>query len=144
MDYYRHHYNHYHCFFKKMKRVLLDKEWVELKEMIEAIVKEHDDNTSFTEDNVGFGIIVNLMMDCYEHGRKHELPPYWNDAYKVYIQRKSPEYKAYVYYKEKLKELEPKLQHLEQLDMTELTGGPMRTFLEKNRNKSLKKQKLKK
>jgi hypothetical protein len=91
---------------------------------------------------MGLFAVVSLMIACYEHGRTKTVPPYWRDAHATMLARRDPMYRAYKAQRALVDELRKRYEPLEQLDMTELTGGPMHTFLAASA--SSKKQKIKK
>jgi hypothetical protein len=115
-----------------------DEDWAELKELLLSISKEHDEITAFTAENNGLHVIVELMVRCYESGRTRTLPSYWTSAYETMVGRRDPGFKTYQKHREMVKGLDKIYKHLDTLDMTELTGGPMRDFLQK-KNKKRKK-----
>lgn len=109
--------------------ILDESDWNELRSLMLGITREHDEATAFTNENMGLHALMELMVLCYEHGRHKTLPPNWQDAYKVMIGRRDPLYKIHVKHRDLVRSQRAEFQHLEQLDVTELTGGPMQNFL---------------
>lgn len=120
--------------------VLNDVDWVELRQLLLDITREHDETTAFTNDNMGLHALMDLMVICYEHGRQRTLPPNWVDAHRVMLGRRAPLYKIHVQQRELVRKQRTDFEHLEQLDMTELTGGPMQQFLRDRQPKKAKKK----
>lgn len=112
-----------------------DEDWPELKRVLLDITKAHDVATAYTQENMGLHMLVEMMVTVYEHGRSRTLPVEWRQAHEVMRGRRDPRYKEHVRKREEVRAEREQFAHLEELDMTELTGGPMHTFLRKKSKK---------
>jgi hypothetical protein len=120
---------------KRVVQVINNEEWLKLKTFLLEKSKEHDEVTGFTPTNLGLSLIIEMCIEFYEYGRGNTLPPNWKDAYEILKKRDNVDFQNYLHLKERLKLLETQFEDLDSLDLNELTGGPMREFLNKKKNK---------
>ena len=112
-------------------KTVSDADWKELKALLLDKSKHHDEMTAFSTKNMGLSVFIEMATDVYECGRSQTLPEQWKDAYHVMKQRQGIAFQTYLKRKRELAEMEAQFEPLESLDMTELTGGPMKKFLRK-------------
>lgn len=116
---------------KDSQQHMSDVDWNELREFIRTASKQHDERTAFSADHMGLTLLVDMMIDMYDAGRRHSIPAQWADAYASMIGRRDPEFQAHLARKRQVIQEQPKWDRLETLDMQQLTDGPMHKFLKK-------------
>jgi hypothetical protein len=108
-----------------------DVDWSELREFLKTASKQHDEQTAFSQDHLGLTLLVEMMIDMYDAGRRHAVPRQWEDAYKTMLGRRDPDFQAHLARKRQVILDQAKYNRLETLDMQQLTDGPMHKFLKK-------------
>jgi hypothetical protein len=108
-----------------------DTDWGELRAFLKTRCKEHDERKAYTEEHLGLSLIVDMMIDMYEAGRRHTIPDQWRDAHQSVVARRDPAFQAYLQRKAEVIRDRAKYERLETLDMHQLTDGPMHKFLAK-------------
>lgn len=116
-----------------------DADWGELRAFLRSRCKEHDERTANTEEHLGLSLMVDMMIDMYEAGRRHTIPDQWRDAHASMIARRDPEFQAYLRKKAEVIRDRAKYERHETLDIHQLTDGPMHKFLAKRQKTSSKK-----
>lgn len=116
---------------------LSNEDWGEFRKFLFQTTKEHDEETAFKEENQGIHEFTLMMLDIYDCGRNQMMPPQWKDAYETMKKRqRDQDFIEYMTMKKKVLEKQEHYEHLESVDLTKLTGGPMRNFLNKKRKKN--------
>lgn len=113
-----------------------DADWGELRAFLRSRCKEHDERTAHSEEHLGLSLMVDMMMEMYEAGRRHTIPDQWRDAHTSMIARRDPEFQAYLRKKAEVIRDRVKYERHEKLDIHQLTDGPMHKFLAKRQKTS--------
>jgi hypothetical protein len=116
---------------KDVANHISDGDWGELREFLKTASKMHDERTAFSQDHLGLTLLVEMMVDMYDAGRRHAIPHQWEDAYQTMVKRRDPEFQEHLKRKRQVIHDQAKYERLETLDIQQLTDGPMHRFLKK-------------
>ncbi len=113
-----------------------DVQWQELKAFLMETATNHDHTTAFTQANQGIPMLLKLLIQVYENGRKHELPLIWEKANVILQKKHDPLYLSYIKYKSMVKDLEKRYEHIEKANIVDIVGHDITDVLKEGVNES--------